>query len=247
EAIAAAERAIAAYAKAVPARICLLNSLAHVEASVDSVIAVARAVLEVAPANPIALEDLAQALDGCRECPLGALATQGVPGEGPRSGARLMFVGEQPGDQEDLRGRPFVGPAGQLLDRAFKDLGWPRDKVYVTNAVKHFKWVERGKRRIHQKPSAGEVDACRHWLDREVELVRPDVLVALGATALRPLFEGRATVSALRGEVRTSRYGLPAVVTVHPSAIVRIREAGERQEAFAGLVDDLRLAAKAAA
>ena len=122
--------------------------------------------------RPASLDDLAQALDRCRECPLGALATQGVPGAGPEHGARLMFVGEQPGDREDLSDEPFVGPAGRLLDRAFAILGWPRSAVYVTNAVKHFKYALRGKRRIHKTPAQQEMAACLHWLQSEIDAGR---------------------------------------------------------------------------
>jgi DNA polymerase len=157
-----------------------------------------------------------------------------------------MLVGEQPGDQEDRAGHPFVGPAGRLLDEGLVAAGIDRGTVYVTNAVKHFKWTARGKRRIHERPNAAEVKACTYWLDREVEIVDPDLLVALGATALRPLFTGKATVSALRGAVQESRFGLPTVVTVHPSAIIRIQDPGEREDQFTAFVRDLRLAADTA-
>jgi uracil-DNA glycosylase len=189
---------------------------------------------------------LKEAAADCRGCSLYRNATQTVFGEGPVP-APLMVVGEQPGDQEDKAGHPFVGPAGRLLDEAFAAATIDRDAVYVTNAVKHFKWEPRGKRRIHQKPNASEVLACGHWLDQEVEIVDPRVIVALGATALRPLFGGRVTVSGLRGAPQESRFGIPAVVTVHPSAIVRIRERDERRTAFDAFVGDLRLAASTAA
>jgi DNA polymerase len=196
------------------------------------------------PARALAV--VAEQAATCERCELYRNATQTVFGEGPVP-APLMLVGEQPGDQEDKAGHPFVGPAGRLLDEAFDAASIDRTAVYVTNAVKHFKWAPRGKRRIHQKPNASEVLACGHWLDQEVELVDPRVLVALGATALRPLFTERATVSGLRGAPHESRFGIPAVVTVHPSAIVRIRERDERQTAFDAFVGDLRLAASTAA
>jgi uracil-DNA glycosylase len=202
------------------------------------------AVVRSQPAR--ALSVLAEQAASCERCDLYRNATQTVFGEGPVP-APLMLVGEQPGDQEDKAGHPFVGPAGRLLDEAFDAASIDRNAVYVTNAVKHFKWQPRGKRRIHQKPNASEVLACGHWLDQEVELVDPRVLVALGATALRPLFTERSTVSGLRGAPHESRFGIPAVVTVHPSAIVRIRERDERQMAFDAFVGDLRLAASTAA
>jgi uracil-DNA glycosylase family protein len=196
------------------------------------------------PARALAV--VAEQAASCERCDLYRRATQTVFGEGPVP-APLMFVGEQPGDQEDKAGHPFVGPAGRLLDDALEAAEIDRVAVYVTNAVKHFKWEPRGKRRIHQKPSVGEVLACNHWLDQEVELVEPQVIVALGATALRPLFGPKATVSKLRGSPQESQYGIPAIVTVHPSAIVRIREPDERQAAFDAFVGDLRLAASTAA
>jgi uracil-DNA glycosylase family protein len=188
--------------------------------------------------RPHSLADLAQALDRCRECPLGALATQGVPGAGPRA-ARLMFVGEQPGDKEDLRGEPFVGPAGQLLGRAFESLGWPRDKVYVTNAVKHFKYELRGKRRIHKTPSQQEAAACLHWLESEIELVRPEALVALGATAARQLLGKPVPVLRSRGQWLARADGRKVLVTLHPSALLR-GDPTEMAAAFAAWLDDLR-------
>jgi len=193
-----------------------------------------------------ALAAVAEEASSCTRCDLYRNATQTVFGEGPVP-APLMLVGEQPGDREDLAGHPFVGPAGRVLDQGLEAAAIDRDEVYITNAVKHFKWEPRGKRRIHQRPDASEVLACRHWLDQEIELVDPRVVVALGATALRPLFAGRATVSGLRGTPHESRYGVPAVVTVHPSAIVRIREPDEREAAFEAFVLDLRLAASTAA
>ena len=191
--------------------------------------------------RPVSLADLAQAIDRCRECPIGEHATQGVPGEGPPDGVRLLFVGEQPGDQEDLRGRPFVGPAGQLLDRAFRDLGWPRDQVFVTNAVKHFKFELRGKRRIHKTPAQQEMAACLHWLDSEIALVRPEALVALGATAARQLMGRAVPVTRERGQWLTRADGLRVLITLHPSALLRT-EPEDRDAAYAAWLDDLRQA-----
>jgi DNA polymerase len=190
--------------------------------------------------QPTSLGDLAQALERCRECPLGALATQAVPGEGPKR-ARLMFVGEQPGDQEDLRGRPFVGPAGLLLDRAFRELGWPRDKVYVTNAVKHFKFELRGKRRIHKTPAQQEAEACLHWLESEIALVQPEALVALGATAARQLVGSAVSVLRERGHWIKRRDGLRVLITLHPSALLRT-DPEDRDAAYTAWLADLRAA-----
>ena len=198
------------------------------------------------PGDGTALRGVAESSEGCTRCDLYRDATQVVFGEGPVP-APIMLVGEQPGDQEDKAGRPFVGPAGRLLDEALAEAGIDRSTVYVTNAVKHFKWEARGKRRIHKTPGAREVAACTYWLDREVAAVAPTVLVALGATAIKPLFEKRSTIGALRGKVQESRYGVATVVTIHPSAIVRIREADERRSALDALVADLRLAATTAA
>jgi uracil-DNA glycosylase family protein len=157
-----------------------------------------------------------------------------------------MLVGEQPGDQEDLAGRPFVGSAGRVLDEALDEVGLERSRVYVTNAVKHFKWKQRGKRRLHQRPNAGEVAACSPWLVHEIEKVDPRIVVAMGVTALRSMFTGRVTIRAMRGRIETSRFGVPAVVTVHPAAIVRLREREERHAAFEAFVADLRTASDAA-
>jgi DNA polymerase len=191
--------------------------------------------------RPHSLADLAQALDRCRECPIGAMATQGVPGEGPARGATLMFVGEQPGDQEDLSGRPFVGPAGQLLDRAFAQLGWDRSKVYVTNAVKHFKFEFRGKRRIHKTPAQQEAAACLHWLESEIEMVAPAALVALGATAARQLVGRPTPVLRERGRWQQRADGRRVLITLHPSALLRV-DPSERGMAFEAWLQDLRQA-----
>lgn len=182
---------------------------------------------------------------GCRECPIGFIGTQTVWGEGPL-GAPLMWVGEQPGDQEDLAGRPFVGPAGQLLDRAFAALGWDRSLAYVTNAVKHFKHEPRGKRRIHKTPAQQEADACAHWLEAEIATVAPQALVALGATAARQLLGRPVAVTRERGRWLHGRVdGRPVLVTLHPSALLRADPATpqDREAAFAAWLDDLRAAA----
>jgi DNA polymerase len=173
----------------------------------------------------------------CTRCDLYKCGTQTVFGEGPLD-ARIMFVGEQPGDQEDLAGRPFVGPAGQLLDRALGDAGVARSAAYVTNAVKHFKFEQRGKRRIHSKPNGPEIDACRWWIDQERVLIRPPITVALGATAARSLFGKAVTISAMRGKPHSVEGG-EAWVTVHPSFLLRVQD--NREEEYARFVADLRL------
>src|SRR5262245_48233444 len=179
---------------------------------------------------------------GCRECPLFAMATQTVWGEGP-IGTPLMLVGEQPGDQEDVQGRPFVGPAGQLLDRALADLAWDRALIYVTNAVKHFKWVPapRGRRRMHKTPAQREADACNHWLESEIALVQPQLLIALGAVASRQLLGRPVAVLRERGQWFTREDGLPVLVTLHPSALLRLQD-DERERAYAAWLSDLQLA-----
>jgi DNA polymerase len=183
---------------------------------------------------------LRAAAAACRECPLGLLGTQTVWGEGP-VGARLMLVGEQPGDREDLQGRPFVGPAGQLLDRALAELGWDRAIVYVTNAVKHFKYLPRGKRRIHKTPAQREADACLHWLESEIAQVQPRALVALGAIAARQLLRRPVPVLQNRGRWLQRADGRPVLVTLHPSALLRV-EPADRDAAYAAWLADLRQA-----
>jgi DNA polymerase len=173
---------------------------------------------------------------GCTRCPLYKCGTQTVFGEGPLD-ARILFVGEQPGDQEDLAGRPFVGPAGQLLDRALGEAGVDRTAAYVTNAVKHFKFERRGKRRIHAKPDAGEIEACRWWLDQERRLIRPPVTVALGASAGRSIFGKAITIGAMRGRAHPLADGGEAWVTVHPSFLLRVQD--RREEEYARFVEDL--------
>jgi uracil-DNA glycosylase len=175
----------------------------------------------------------------CTRCPLYRNATQTVFGEGPAD-ASLMLLGEQPGDQEDIAGRPFVGPAGKVLDRALEAAGIDRGDLYVTNAVKHFKFEERGKRRIHQTPRKGEVDACSPWLDTEIRLVRPTALVALGATAAKALFGSQFRLTQHRGELIESELAPLAAATIHPSAIVRQRDDEARRVERDAFTADLR-------
>jgi DNA polymerase len=186
-----------------------------------------------------ALRTLRRAAAGCHGCPLWKDATQTVFGVGPRN-ARLMLVGEQPGDKEDIEGEPFVGPAGRILDRALEAAGVERGDVYLTNAVKHFKWRAQGKRRLHQTPRVGEVTACRPWLAAEVEAVRPVGLLALGATAGRSVFGPKVKVARDRGRLLDSPFAPLAAITLHPSAVLRLRDHDEREEATAALVEDLR-------
>ena len=186
---------------------------------------------------------LREAARRCTACPLYARATQTVFGEGPVP-ARLMLVGETPGDQEDRQGRPFVGPAGKLLDRCLKDAGIDRNEAYVTNVVKHFKWTERGKRRLHGKPSAGEIRACTPWYEAETTLVNPHVLVLLGATAAQATLGAQFRVSRQRGEFVLSNLAPFVLATVHPSSLLR-GEPATRDEEIARFTDDLRKAATA--
>lgn len=183
---------------------------------------------------------------GCQRCPLWKPATQTVFGEGPVDAA-MMVVGEQPGDQEDLAGRPFVGPAGQVFDRAMAQAGIDRSRVYVTNAVKHFKFEPRGKRRIHAKPGVGEIDACRWWIEQERGILRPRMTVALGATAARSLTGKTVTISRERGRVLTLADGGAAWITVHPSFLLRLPDKVQAEEEFARFVEDLKGAAAAMA
>jgi DNA polymerase len=176
----------------------------------------------------------------CTRCDLYKYATQTVFGEGPLDAA-IMFVGEQPGDQEDVAGRPFVGPAGAVFDEALEKAGIDRSGVYVTNAVKHFKFVQKGKRRIHNKPDAGEISACRWWIEHERELIRPPVTVALGATAARSLIGKTVTISKVRGEPLELEDGGECWVTVHPSSLLRMPDPEARREGRALFVRDLKL------
>ncbi|AKJ26729.1 2-hydroxyacid dehydrogenase [Caldimonas brevitalea] len=192
-----------------------------------------------------ALRALSEQAAGCRECPLGFYATQTVWGEGDVQ-ARVMLVGEQPGDQEDQAGRPFVGPAGRLLDRALTELGWPRERLYVTNAVKHFKYELRGTRRLHKTPAQREAAACHHWLESEIEAVRPEAIVALGATAARSLLGRTVPVMAERGQWLSRPDGRRVLITLHPSALLRLRSP-EREQAYAAWLEDLRRVSATAA
>jgi DNA polymerase len=194
----------------------------------------------------LSLKALQEAARTCRACPLWRTGTQTVFGEGPAS-ARLLLVGEQPGDKEDEIGRPFVGPAGQLLEDALGEAGIDRADTFLTNAVKHFKWTPRGKRRIHQKPNASEVAACRPWVVAELEVVQPRVLVCLGATAAQSLLGRGVRVTRDRGRPLESSLAPVAFATVHPSSILRAPDAGARRRERALFVDDLRLAAAALA
>jgi uracil-DNA glycosylase family protein len=180
----------------------------------------------------------------CRDCPLWANATQTVFGEGDPH-ARAMLVGEQPGDAEDRQGHPFVGPAGQLLDRALAAAGVDRDRLYVTNAVKHFKWQLRGKRRLHKTPAQREIDACHQWLEGEIAAVQPQVIVCLGATAAKAVIGPQFKVSTMRGKFVESALAPHVFATFHPSALLRLRDAAEKENAFRQLVADLRLITKA--
>jgi uracil-DNA glycosylase family protein len=205
--------------------------------------------MEPGPRKPAAdrnasakLEKLRAAAAGCRECPLGEPATQTVWGEGsPR--AALMLVGEQPGDREDLEGRPFVGPAGRMLERALQQLGWRRESLYITNAVKHFKFEMRGKRRMHKTPGQREAMACLHWLESEIAAVKPTAIVALGAVAARSVLGRAVSVTKDRGQWRQREDGIPVLLTLHPSALLR----GDREQldaAFEAWLEDLRKAGR---
>jgi uracil-DNA glycosylase family protein len=189
--------------------------------------------------DSLTLSKLREAAKECKGCHLWERATQTVFGEG-RSSASLMLVGEQPGDQEDLAGKPFVGPAGKLLDRALEEAGIDRDAAYVTNVVKHFKWQARGKRRIHQKPSWSEMAACRPWLDAEIAALEPEVLVCLGATAAQALLGRDFRVSRQRGELVESPLAPYVTATVHPSSILRQTDDASRQAELEAFVADLR-------
>ena len=188
------------------------------------------------------LAALREAVQGCRGCELYAHATQAVLGEGARE-SELVLVGEQPGDQEDRQGRPFVGPAGRLLDEALEEAGIDRRIAYVTNAVKHFKWQARGKRRIHQKPTWTELTACRPWLDAELAVVKPRVLVCLGATAAQSLLGRQFRVTRERGVPVESPLAEHVVATIHPSAVLRQQDDGSRRVEYESLVRDLRVVA----
>jgi uracil-DNA glycosylase len=198
----------------------------------------AHSAAEFVPAST-SLGKLRRAAADCHGCPLWKDATQTVFGTGPKK-AELMLVGEQPGDREDIEGEPFVGPAGGVLTRALESAGIDAGDVYVTNAVKHFKWRARGKRRLHQTPRAGEVEACRPWLEAELKAVKPTGLLALGGTAAKALFGPSVRVTRDRGRPIDSPLAPVAALTLHPSAILRLRDHDEREDALAALVDDLR-------
>jgi uracil-DNA glycosylase len=189
------------------------------------------------------LQELRGAASGCRDCPLWRGATQTVFGEG-LANAPLMLVGEQPGDREDILGKPFVGPAGALLDRALEQAGIDPALTYTTNVVKHFKYRQRGKRRIHQRPAAEEISACRQWLDGELELIRPRVLVCLGATAAHALLGRAVSVERDRGRLLDSELAPAVLITAHPSSALRQRDSQARHAALAAITEDLRLAAR---
>jgi len=188
------------------------------------------------------LTALRKAENECHRCPLYRNATQAVPGEGPNH-AKVMLVGEQPGDKEDLAGKPFVGPAGRILDKALADAGIPRDETFVTNAVKHFKFEPRGKRRLHKKPNTYEIERCKWWFAQERAIVKPGMIVALGATAARSVMGRAVTIGKLRGEALSLEDGTRVVITIHPSALLRMREEAEKRAAYAAFVKDLKVAA----
>jgi DNA polymerase len=190
------------------------------------------------------IRTLTVAAHECRGCDLYKTATQVVFGAGPGK-ARVVFVGEQPGDQEDRQGAPFVGPAGAMLDKALEDAGIPRDDIYVTNAVKHFKWEPRGKRRIHKKPRASEVKACRPWLEAELRAVKPEIVVCLGATAAQSMLGAQFKLMQNRGKLVVSPLAEHVVATIHPSAVLRAPDSEGRRQAYESLVADLRVVAKA--
>ena len=189
------------------------------------------------------LSQLGSAEAECTRCPLYRDATQVVPGEGPAH-ARFMLVGEQPGDKEDIAGRPFVGPAGRILDAALADAGIPRDETFVTNAVKHFKHEMRGKRRLHKRPNAYEIERCKWWNDLERQIVKPQVVVALGATAARSLIGRTVTITKIRGEPIDLHDGARLVVTVHPSSLLRTEDEADKRAKYAAFVADLKTAAQ---
>ena len=191
--------------------------------------------------NTQSLAQLREASAGCKGCPLYATGTQTVFGAGHRT-AHVMFIGEQPGNDEDLAGEPFVGPAGKLLDRALAEAGIDRNDVYVTNVVKHFKWIPKGKRRIHQKPSAREIAACRPWLDAELTIVKPNIVVCLGATAAQAILDKSFRVTKMRGQVVASDLG-PVIATVHPSSILRAPDDESRRREMALFIEDLKAVA----
>jgi uracil-DNA glycosylase len=198
--------------------------------------------LEMAMTTATSLKTLREEAADCRACPLWKNATQTVFGEGPAQ-AQAVLVGEQPGDKEDLAGKPFVGPAGQMLDRALIEAGIDRTKVYVTNAVKHFKFVPRGKIRLHQKPTTGEIKACRQWYERELAAIKPALVVAMGATAAQSVLGKITPINRNRGRVIDLDHGMKALVTVHPSYLLRLPDEDSKAREYGRFVDDLKIAA----
>jgi uracil-DNA glycosylase len=197
--------------------------------------------------SPMAIKSLRQLAEvekNCTRCPLYRDATQAVGGEGPERAA-FMLVGEQPGDKEDLAGKPFVGPAGRILDQALQDAGIAREETFVTNAVKHFKYEMRGKLRLHKRPNTYEIERCKIWFDVERSLVKPSIIIALGATAARSLTGRTVTIGKMRGKPLHMADGTKLVITVHPSSLLRIEDEDERQAAYRGFVADLKAAAAA--
>jgi len=199
--------------------------------------------MDQAASSIASLGKLAQAEADCRRCPLYRDATQAVPGEGPKR-ATFMLVGEQPGDKEDLAGKPFVGPAGRILDQALTDAGIEREATFVTNAVKHFKHEMRGKRRLHKRPNNYEIERCKFWLDEERRLVKPAAIIALGVTAARALTGKTVTIAKLRGKPLDLADGTRLFITVHPSALLRIEDDDDKRAAYRQFVADLKAAAK---
>jgi DNA polymerase len=196
------------------------------------------------PPDTLSLATLQEAAAHCTACHLYKRGTQTVFGEGPKHAA-MMLVGEQPGDYEDVAGKPFVGPAGKIMDRALEDAGIDRSQVYVTNAVKHFKWEPRGKRRIHQKPNSREIAACRPWLEAELRIIKPKLVVALGATAAQTIFGPSFRVTRERGKVLSSKLTPRVLATVHPSSLLRQPDEESREREYKHFVADLRAAGRA--
>ena len=196
------------------------------------------------PTSGSSLQTLREEASRCRACHLWKDATQTVFGEGPQH-AQVMLVGEQPGDKEDIAGKPFVGPAGQILDRALEEAGIDRKKVYVTNAVKHFKFVPRGKIRLHQKPNTSEIKACRQWYERELASIKPALVVAMGAIAAQSVFGKNTPINKNRGRPVDLDGGIKALVTVHPSYLLRLPDADAKTREYQRFVDDFRIAAAA--
>jgi DNA polymerase len=195
------------------------------------------------PPETKSLDELRAASKKCKACPLWKSGTQTVFGEGPKH-ARIIFVGEQPGDKEDLEGKPFVGPAGRMLDRALEEAGVDRSETYVTNAVKHFKWEPDGKRRIHKKPNSREIAACRPWLISEIESLQPELIVCLGATAAQSVLQRAVKIGESRGKLIDTAFGARVLVTVHPSSLLRVQDQPDKEQHWKAFVRDLKILAK---